>query len=140
GLDRAGGDEGLVVGMKAGGRGGKHGPLSASARGKLQAGIWFDGYALAPAFQVVMPRAQGASSTPRPLGSSTDVSGILGGFARSSRAMAVYSVARARLRAQRVGILNHVRAAAGGGAGGEQHEARGEKTLAGEIAAHREII
>src|SRR5690242_7038333 len=33
----------------------------------------------------------------------------------------------AESRTQRVGILDHIGAAAGGGAGGEQHEARGEK-------------
>ena len=37
GLDRAGGDEGLVMDMERGGRGRQHGPLSASSVRKLQA-------------------------------------------------------------------------------------------------------
>src|SRR5258707_15803381 len=44
------------------------------------------------------------------------------------------------LRAQRVGILDHIGAAAGRGAGGEQHEALRRKNPAGKIAAHRQVI
>src|SRR5256885_4465036 len=43
-------------------------------------------------------------------------------------------------RAQRVGILDHIGAAAGGGAGREQHKTLGGKYLAWKIAAHRQII
>src|SRR4051812_19651454 len=43
-------------------------------------------------------------------------------------------------RAQRVGILDHIGAAAGGGARGEQHEARGREHAGGKIAAQRQII
>src|SRR5262249_3020540 len=45
GLDRARRDEGFVMGVEGGGRGREHGPLSASAREKLQAGNWAGGYA-----------------------------------------------------------------------------------------------
>src|SRR5437763_10273554 len=42
--------------------------------------------------------------------------------------------------AQRVGILDHIGTTSGGGAGREQHEARGRKHLAREIAPHRQIV
>src|SRR5437764_795400 len=44
------------------------------------------------------------------------------------------------LRTQRVGILDHIRPAAGGRARGEQYEAVGGKHPAREIAADREVI
>src|SRR5882757_7132743 len=47
---------------------------------------------------------------------------------------------RYALRTQRVGILDHIGPAAGGGAGGEQHETRGHERSTREIAAHRKII
>src|SRR4051794_6998063 len=75
-------------------------------------------------------------STPRLLGSSTGA--LEYWIARSNRASEV--VASASSRTQRVGILDHVGAATGGGAGREQHEALGPKYLARKIAAHRQII
>jgi hypothetical protein len=45
GLDRAGGNQSLIMGVERGGLVRKHGPLSASARRKLQAVNWCWGYA-----------------------------------------------------------------------------------------------
>src|SRR5712664_872475 len=45
GFKRAGGDEGLIMGVERGGWCGQHGPLTAPGQRKLQAGIWDGGYA-----------------------------------------------------------------------------------------------
>src|ERR1700681_4640585 len=58
--------------------------------------------------------------------------------ARSSRARTAVIVAPSR--AQRIGILDHIGPAAGGGARREQHEPRGREYGRRKIAAHRQIV
>jgi hypothetical protein len=118
GLDRAGGNQRLILRAERGGVGRQHGPLSASSEQKLQAVNWCWGYANATRHtRLVRACALGrVSSTPQPLGPISGVSGILDH--PLSRMMTAVGVTRTkRSRTQRVGILDHIRPAAGGGAG-----------------------
>src|SRR5258707_8429435 len=59
GLDRAGGDEALIMGAERGGRGRQHGPFTPSTQRKLQAMNWFKGYAVSSPSPVLTGRGLG---------------------------------------------------------------------------------
>src|SRR3954452_16814781 len=86
-------------------------PVTAPAPRKMQAANWERSYA--PLKNIVVPAQAG--TTPA-------------------------NVASRISSAERVGILDHIGSAAGGGARGEQHEARGHEAAGREITADGEIV
>jgi len=67
GLDRAGGDEGLIMAAERGGRGRQHGPCYGPSARKLQAGNWCKGRCGCGALGGTAPPHKGSSS-PRKAG------------------------------------------------------------------------
>src|SRR3981081_2489142 len=82
-------------------------------------------------------RMTGSSGYPVRCGFSTNRRRRWNTDRRSSRAMTVLDGA---LRTQRVGILDHIGSAAGGGAGGKQHEARRREHPGRKIYAQRKLV
>src|SRR3974390_1977972 len=103
---------------------------------KLQAGNWCRRYVRRQA----APVTNEACSAPDPFEPNAAGAGYF------PRRPPVPSPERSRAelatvsRAQRVGILDHIGSAAGRGARGKQHKARGREHAGREIAAYRQVI